>query len=149
MRDIREFAFDGTYTRDELADVVLRLAAGIRAGGVSLSMGEDEVIMFPRGELELEVAARTKKGKSRLDIAIAWRETRGDLPAGPSGEDAADDLAQTDAGNPQSETAVAASPPPAAGGFRAEAATEETSRWARTRGSSSKGRPPRPRRPRS
>jgi amphi-Trp domain-containing protein len=149
MPDTREFAFDGPYTREELAEVMLRLAAGIRAGGVSLSMGEDEVIMFPRGELELEVAARTKKDKSRLGIAIAWRQARGELPAGPSDDDAADDLAQTaDGGTSEDETPAMPSRR-AAGGARAVAADEETSRWARTRGSSSKGRPPRPKSPRS
>jgi hypothetical protein len=53
------------------AEVMLSIAAGIRAGGLSLSMGQDEVTVFPRGALELDVAARAKKDTSRIDIAIA------------------------------------------------------------------------------
>jgi amphi-Trp domain-containing protein len=95
MRDTREFVFDGPYTRDELAEVMLLIAAGIRAGGLSLSMGQDEVTVFPRGALELDVVARTKDDKSRIDIAIAWRPAEGDMPASRWCDGAAGDQAGT------------------------------------------------------
>jgi amphi-Trp domain-containing protein len=146
MRDTRQFFFDGPYTRDELVDAMLRIAAGIRAGGLSLSMGKDEVTVFPCGELELEVAARTKKDKSRIDIAIAWRSAPDELPASPLCEDATDDEPTASAENPESDTAPVS---PSCGARGDEDAGEETSRWV-TRGRSSlKGQPRRPRRPSS
>jgi amphi-Trp domain-containing protein len=151
MRDTREFVFDGPYTRDELAEVMLLIAAGIRAGGLSLSMGQDEVTVFPRGALELDVVARTKDDKSRIDIAIAWRPAEGDMPASRWCDGAAGDQAGTGSvGNPEREPVPAVSPYEGARESRGQDdAAEETSGWVTRRGSSSKDQPRRPRRPSS
>jgi amphi-Trp domain-containing protein len=143
MGDVREFAFDGAVTGDELADMMVRLAAGIRAGGLSISMGDEELTVFPRGDLELAVAARSKKDKHRLGIAIGWRQARDDRAEAAWPDEPRDAAVGSAAGG-------AAAPLGDIRGHEGEGqAFEETTRWERTRDSSSRARPRRRRRPRS
>ena len=72
MGDKREFEFEGAATPSEAADALNRIADGIRARSLSLSMGEETILVFPEGDLSLEIEASEKKGKARIEIAIAW-----------------------------------------------------------------------------
>jgi amphi-Trp domain-containing protein len=38
-----------------------------------VSLGEDEITVYPDGELALEIEATEKKSKAKIEIAIAWR----------------------------------------------------------------------------
>lgn len=70
------FEFEGSATPAEAADVLRRIAEGIRRGNLSLSMGAEPVAVFPTGELGLDIEATEKKEKSKIEIAVAW--TRAD-----------------------------------------------------------------------
>jgi amphi-Trp domain-containing protein len=76
MGDNREFEFEGAASPAEAADTLVRIADGIRARSLSLSMGDDQITVFPDGDLSLEIEAREKKGKARIEIAIAWRQAK-------------------------------------------------------------------------
>jgi amphi-Trp domain-containing protein len=78
MGDKREFEFEGAATPSEAADALNRIADGIRARSLSLSMGEEAITVFPEGDLSLEIEASEKKGKARIEIAIAWKHGRDD-----------------------------------------------------------------------
>ena len=78
MGDSREFEFEGAATPSEAADALNRIADGIRARSLSLSMGEEAITVFPEGDLSLEIEASEKKGKAKIEIAIAWKHQRGD-----------------------------------------------------------------------
>ena len=78
MGDSREFEFEGAATPSEAADALNRIAEGIRARSLSLSMGEEAITVFPDGELSLEIEASEKKGKAKIEIAIAWKHAKGD-----------------------------------------------------------------------
>jgi amphi-Trp domain-containing protein len=78
MGDSREFEFEGAATPPEAADALNRIAEGIRARSLSLSMGEEAITVFPDGELSLEIEASEKKGKAKIEIAIAWKHGRDD-----------------------------------------------------------------------
>jgi amphi-Trp domain-containing protein len=78
MGDKREFEFEGAATPSEAADALNRIAEGIRARSLSLSMGEEAITVFPEGDLSLEIEASEKKGKARIEIAIAWKHGRDD-----------------------------------------------------------------------
>lgn len=73
MGDSREFEFEGFATPSEAADALNRIAEGIRARSLSLSMGDDAISVFPAGDLSLEIEASEKKGKAKIEIAIAWK----------------------------------------------------------------------------
>jgi amphi-Trp domain-containing protein len=77
MGDSQEFEFEGAASPAEAADALIRIAEGIRARSLSLSMGDDEITVFPAGDLSLEIEAREKKGKAKIEIAIAWKQPKG------------------------------------------------------------------------
>lgn len=74
----KEFEFEGSATPVEAADTLIRIAEGIRARALLLGMGEKEITIFPDGDLSLEIGASEKKGKAKIDIAIAWKYPKGD-----------------------------------------------------------------------
>jgi amphi-Trp domain-containing protein len=41
-------------------------------------MGGEEITVFPDGDLSLEIEASEKKGKARIEIAIAWNHPGAD-----------------------------------------------------------------------
>ena len=53
MAGSREFEFEGAATPSEAADALNRIAEGIRARSLSLSMGEEEITVYPDGDREL------------------------------------------------------------------------------------------------
>jgi len=76
VSDRREFEFEGAASPAEAADALSRIADGIRWQALSLSLGEEEITVYPDGALSLEVEACEKKGKARIEIAIAWKRPR-------------------------------------------------------------------------
>jgi amphi-Trp domain-containing protein len=76
MGDNREFEFEGAASPSEAADTLVRLAEGIRAGSLSLSMGWDEITVSPQGDFSLEIEASERKGKDRIEMTIAWKQPK-------------------------------------------------------------------------
>jgi len=76
MPEKREFEFEGGASPVEAADALRRIAEGIRARALWLSMGDEEITVYPEGDLSLEIEASEKKGKAKIEIAIAWRHGR-------------------------------------------------------------------------
>jgi len=70
------FEFEGAATPTEAADVLNRIAEGLRAGSLSLSMGDESIAVFPEGDLALEIEASEKQGKAKIEIAVAWKRPR-------------------------------------------------------------------------
>ena len=62
----------------EAAETLSRIADGIRSRALSLSMGDEEITVYPDGDLSLEIEASEKKGKAKIEIAIAWKHARAD-----------------------------------------------------------------------
>jgi amphi-Trp domain-containing protein len=70
------FEFEGSATPAEAAEVLTRIAEGIRARALSLSMGSEEMTVFPDGDLSLEIEAREKKDKAKIGVVIAWKRAK-------------------------------------------------------------------------
>jgi amphi-Trp domain-containing protein len=77
MGESSSFEFEGGASPSEAADTLIRIADGIRARALSLSLGEEQITVFPDGDLSLEIEAKEKKGKAKIEIAIAWRQAKG------------------------------------------------------------------------
>lgn len=73
MGERREFEFEGAASPAEAADTLTRIAEGIRSRALSVSLGHEEIVVYPDGDLSLEIDASEKKGKVKIQIAIAWR----------------------------------------------------------------------------
>jgi amphi-Trp domain-containing protein len=69
----REFEFEGIATPADAAETLSRLAEGIRTGALRVGAGDRAITVFPEPHLALEIEARERKGKSRIEIAIAWK----------------------------------------------------------------------------
>jgi len=78
MGERKEFEFEGAASPSEAADTLSRIADGIRSRALSLSLGDEEITIYPDGDLSLEIEACEKKGKAKIEIAIAWRHSRSD-----------------------------------------------------------------------
>jgi amphi-Trp domain-containing protein len=78
MGDGKEFEYEGLASATEAADALNRIAEGIRARSLSLSLGEERIEVFPDGDLSMEIEASEKKGKAKIEIAIAWRRPQDD-----------------------------------------------------------------------
>jgi amphi-Trp domain-containing protein len=78
MTDRNEFDFEGVAAPSEAADTLNRIAEGIRAHSLALSLGEEQITVHPAGDLSLEIEAREKKGKAKIKIAIAWKLPKAD-----------------------------------------------------------------------
>ena len=77
MSDPRTFEFEGGASAAEAADILHRIAEGLRSGNLSLSLGGEAVTVFPRGDLALDIEATEKKEKAKIEITVAWN-TPGD-----------------------------------------------------------------------
>lgn len=77
MSTTKEFEFEGAATPSEAADALTRIAEGLRARSLSLAMGDEEITVFPDGDISLEIEASEKKGKAKIEIAIAWKHPQG------------------------------------------------------------------------
>ena len=73
MGDRRELEFEGAASPAEVAETLCRIADGIRQRALSVSLGEEEITVYPDGDLALEIQATEKKSKAKIEIAIAWR----------------------------------------------------------------------------
>ena len=78
MGDNREFEYEGVASPAEAADALNRIAEGIRARSLSLSLGDHKLDVFPDGDLSMEIEASEKKGKAKIEIAIAWKRAQDD-----------------------------------------------------------------------
>ena len=72
MSDGRTFEFEGGASAAEAADILKRIADGLRSGNLSLSLGGEAVSVFPQGDLSLDIEATEKKEKSKIEITVAW-----------------------------------------------------------------------------
>ena len=41
-------------------------------------MGDEEITVSPTGDLSMEIEASEKKGKAKIEIAIAWKQAKDD-----------------------------------------------------------------------
>jgi amphi-Trp domain-containing protein len=78
MGDRQVFEFEGNASPAEAADALDRIAEGLRARSLSLSMGEEEITVSPAGDLSMEIEASEKRGKAKIEIAIAWKQASRD-----------------------------------------------------------------------
>ena len=76
MGDKREFEFEGRASPAEAAGVLSRIADGIRARSLALSLAKEGITVHPEGDLLLEIEAKEKKGKAKIAITIAWRDPK-------------------------------------------------------------------------
>ncbi|MBL4847192.1 MAG: amphi-Trp domain-containing protein [Planctomycetes bacterium] len=69
------FEHESLQDRESIVAYLEALTAGLRAGQVRISQGDQELILEPEGLLTLGIRAVRKRDRTRLDLRISWLET--------------------------------------------------------------------------
>lgn len=96
-----EFEFAGSVAAEQAADYLERIAAGLRAGQISLGAGERRLSLAPGEMLKLEVEAESEGGKGSVALELSWKPADAPTPTleilaeplqvGPDDDEAADE----------------------------------------------------------
>jgi amphi-Trp domain-containing protein len=70
--DKDKLAYRQIMTPAEAVTYLEGLVAGLKAGSVLVSQGEDSLTLTPGPDLEVEVEARRKKDKERFTVEFSW-----------------------------------------------------------------------------
>jgi len=73
VEDIKELEFESMASPAEIAGVLSRLADGFRSKVLHLSWGAEDVTVHPHSDISLQIEAHEHKGKTQLEISLAWR----------------------------------------------------------------------------
>lgn len=70
-----EFKHESLQDAQSIAKYLKALIVGLESGELQFKNDEAELQLQPRGLLELELRARRKGGRGKLQLKLAWRET--------------------------------------------------------------------------
>jgi amphi-Trp domain-containing protein len=70
----REFEHRSHQDAESVVRYLEALVQGFRNGRLLFCAGTEELLLYPRGLLEVEVEAARESGKGRLEIEVEWRE---------------------------------------------------------------------------
>jgi amphi-Trp domain-containing protein len=73
VEDIKKLEFEAMASPAEIAGVLSRLADGFRSKILHVSWGAEDVTVHPLSDISLQIEAHEHKGKTQLEIALAWR----------------------------------------------------------------------------
>ena len=71
------FEFARIASPEEIAEYLTSLAVGLKRGEVSLENGEGGLRLAPSAELKLEIKAKQKTAKGRLELELSWKRGSG------------------------------------------------------------------------
>lgn len=69
-----KFYFDSLQDCQSITDFLQSLTEGFGKGELTLRSNGDAITMCPRGLLGFTVKAKRKRGASKLDIRITWKD---------------------------------------------------------------------------
>lgn len=69
------FRHESIQSRKSIKALLEAVTKGIGKGELTLSDGEDEIVMEPGGLITLRVRAERSEGSNRIDLRLTWTET--------------------------------------------------------------------------
>jgi amphi-Trp domain-containing protein len=73
-KDKEEFEFASITEAKEVAAYLDSFAKGFKEGRIVLSAADQEIFLVPEGDLEVEVLAKRKEDKSKIEIQVSWKK---------------------------------------------------------------------------
>ncbi|MGE4504929.1 MAG: amphi-Trp domain-containing protein [Desulfovibrionaceae bacterium] len=73
-----KFYFDSLQDAESIRQFLEALTEGFAKGELSLASNGDQIVLHPKGLLSFSVKAKRKRGGSKLNIRVAWKELEGD-----------------------------------------------------------------------
>ncbi len=68
------FTHESLQDAKSIQDILKAVTKGLAKGKLSLSDEDGEVLLTPKGLLNLKVSARSENGNNRLDLRISWHD---------------------------------------------------------------------------
>ena len=78
------FKYDGIQDPPEIADCLEALRDGFASGALSLTQGEEHMILTPQGPVTITVEAKRKDTDCKLKFTLRWKERDAAAPADPA-----------------------------------------------------------------
>lgn len=75
------FKYDGIQDPPEIATCLEALRDGFASGALSLTQGEDHMLLTPQGPVTITVEAKRKDEDCKLKFTLRWKERQADVPA--------------------------------------------------------------------
>jgi amphi-Trp domain-containing protein len=73
-KEREEFEFASITDAKEAAAYLDSLAKGFKEGRIVLSAADQEIFLTPEGDLDVEIAAKKKEEKSKIELQISWKK---------------------------------------------------------------------------
>lgn len=78
------FKYDGIQDPPEIADCLEALRDGFASGALSLTQGEEQMVLTPQGPVTITVEAKRKDTDCKLKFTLRWKERDAAAPADPA-----------------------------------------------------------------
>lgn len=76
MEKDREFEYEALQDAEIIRDFIQSLLKGLEEGRINLSANGDEISLEPSRLFKLSVKARKKGQKSKLSMALSWKDEK-------------------------------------------------------------------------
>ena len=74
QQDKRNFRHESLQDTESIQDLLKALTRGIGKGKLTFSDEDGEIIMRPKGLLDLKLTASREDGRNRVNVRITWQE---------------------------------------------------------------------------
>jgi amphi-Trp domain-containing protein len=69
----QQFKHESLQDKKSIQAILKSLAKAIAKGELNFSDQDGEIVMEPKGLLNLKISARKQDGEQRLDLRVSWR----------------------------------------------------------------------------
>jgi amphi-Trp domain-containing protein len=73
----QDFEHDSLQDSDSIGAYLESLSQGFSSGRLSFSSGQDDLVVEPKGLLNLAVKARKKSDRVKISIKVSWKTKNG------------------------------------------------------------------------
>lgn len=73
MLEPQQFKHESLQDKKSIQAILKSLAKAIAKGELNFSDQDGEIVMEPKGLLNLKISARKQDGEQRLDLRVSWR----------------------------------------------------------------------------
>jgi amphi-Trp domain-containing protein len=73
MLEPQQFKHESLQDKKSIQNMLKAIAKAIAKGELTFSDQEGEIVMEPKGLLNLKMTARKQDGEQRLDLRISWK----------------------------------------------------------------------------
>lgn len=73
-KEKQEFEFAAITDTKDAAGYLEAIAKGLREGRINIAAGDQQIELVPAGDIDVEILAKRKDDKSKLELEISWKK---------------------------------------------------------------------------